>query len=308
MILALFALAAALLALPGVLPMPPRRLPVGEWSIVALLAIIVGAFGAIAALALAAVPALANVLGIASLADHCRTVLAPLTVEPTFVSWVAGALAVTLGVRTGCSIIQGLRRARSARIEPWLGEHRQRGSIEVVIVPTETLLAFGVPGRSPQVVLSSGLIDALDADQVEAVVAHEVAHLRLRHPLVIAILHGIDAGLGFLPFVALSVRRARAALELWADQQVEHSSTRCREALRTTLAGFADIACTSSGVAAETRERVVVLEGRGEPRPAVMRAAAYTPVGVLVLTVVLTAAGWFTDAHHAVALGDPCVH
>ena len=45
-------------------------------------------------------------------------------------------------------------------------------------------LAYCVPGRSPRVVLSGPALDVLDDAQVGAVIAHEQAHLRHRHELV----------------------------------------------------------------------------------------------------------------------------
>ena len=49
--------------------------------------------------------------------------------------------------------------------------------------PTPT--AYCIPGRQSRVVLSQGVLDALPDDQLEAVVAHEDAHLRGRHDLLL---------------------------------------------------------------------------------------------------------------------------
>ncbi len=45
-------------------------------------------------------------------------------------------------------------------------------------------LAYCVPGREPRVVLSDGVLQVLDRDQVDAVLAHEQTHLRHRHEWV----------------------------------------------------------------------------------------------------------------------------
>ena len=57
------------------------------------------------------------------------------------------------------------------------------GSVRVLEHPTPT--AYCVPGLRQRVVLSRGTIDALPADQLAAVLAHERAHLRARHDLVL---------------------------------------------------------------------------------------------------------------------------
>ncbi|MFP5021289.1 M56 family metallopeptidase [Pseudonocardia phyllosphaerae] len=51
-------------------------------------------------------------------------------------------------------------------------------------------VAYCLPGRRPRLVVSAGVLDALDTPGVIAVLAHERAHLRERHDLVV------------LPFVA----------------------------------------------------------------------------------------------------------
>ena len=62
-----------------------------------------------------------------------------------------------------------------------VAQHDQR--MRILQHPTPT--AYCIPGRQSRVVLSQGVLDALPADQLEAVVAHEEAHLRGRHDLLL---------------------------------------------------------------------------------------------------------------------------
>lgn len=307
MILALLAVGLMLLALPGAVPEPPRRLPPREWTAVAIVAMFAGVVAVLAGLVLAAIPAVAAALGIPGVADHCRGALAPLATEPTFVNWAAAGLAVVLTARMCRAIGRSWRVARRARVEPWLGDHRPQDGFDLVTVPADVLLAFGVPGRTPQVVISTGLTERLARDEVDAVVGHEAAHLRLRHPAVLAFLHGFDVAFSGCPFVARSVRRLRAALEISADAAVDGQGSAHRRSLRAALVGAID-ACGDGRVSAEARHRITRLSRRTSPRPFVLRAAVYAPVAILVLAVAVTAVGWFTQAHHAVALGGPCNH
>ena len=183
-----------------------------------------------------------------------------------------------------------------------------RDGFELVVVPTDRILAFGVPGRTPQVVISTGLSGRLNGSELEAVIGHEAAHLRLRHPALIAVLHGIDAGVGILPFVARSVRRLLTGLEVWADSAVEGEVTGDRRA-----ALCAALICVTEpgnipGATSDAQDRIARLRWTMRPRPAYVRSAVYASVLVLSVVVAVTAAGWFTSAHHAVALGVPCVH
>lgn len=307
MILALLVFGLLLLALPGAVSQPPRRLPPHEWTTVALVAMLIGVLALLAGLALAAVPVVALTLGIPGVADQCRGALAPLATEPTFIDWIAAALAVVLAARVGVAIIRSMRAASRTRVEPWFGDHHPRDGFDVVTIPTDAVLAFGVRGQTPQVVISTGLSQRLRRDELEAVVGHEAAHLRLHHPAILALLHGIDAGLGVAPFVSRSVRRLRAALEVWADTVVDREGAARRRSLHAALVGVTD-AAVSTSARSEAWDRIGRLSRRTNPRPLFVRAAVYAPVLVLIITVGATAVGWFTDAHHAVALGDPCTH
>ena len=58
-----------------------------------------------------------------------------------------------------------------------------RAGHEVRVLDGALPLAYCVPGREPRVVLSDGVLQTLDREQVDAVLAHERAHLRHRHEL-----------------------------------------------------------------------------------------------------------------------------
>jgi Zn-dependent protease with chaperone function len=78
---------------------------------------------------------------------------------------------------------------------------------ELVIVEDEELVLFSSTGRKPAVFLSTGLVEALDAEQLQAAVAHEAAHIqRSRRPvLVVAFLFRVL--MFFNPVVLLEFRR-----------------------------------------------------------------------------------------------------
>jgi Zn-dependent protease with chaperone function len=60
-----------------------------------------------------------------------------------------------------------------------------------LVVDYPAAAAYCLPGLRPEIVISAGALDLLDADELAAVLAHERAHLRERHDLVL------------LPFLAL---------------------------------------------------------------------------------------------------------
>jgi Zn-dependent protease with chaperone function len=122
---------------------------------------------------------------------------------------------VAAGVVSGAVLVRLLvsarvvgRRLRAARADhsalvDIIAAH-DAGRVRVLQHPTPT--AYCIPGRHARVVISQGVLDALTPDQLDAVVAHEDAHLRARHDLLLelfAVAHGAvprllrsDAALG----------------------------------------------------------------------------------------------------------------
>ncbi|HET6967262.1 MAG TPA: M56 family metallopeptidase [Ornithinibacter sp.] len=104
--------------------------------------------------------------------------------------WVTGAVAVSALVLgrlmwAGHGVGTTLRRMRAEQrhLVDIVAAHDRGGRVRVVQHPTPT--AYCIPGRGSRVVLSQGVLDALPDDQLDAVIAHEEAHLRGRHDLLL---------------------------------------------------------------------------------------------------------------------------
>ncbi|ANY09106.1 M56 family metallopeptidase [Pseudonocardia sp. HH130630-07] len=116
----------------------------------------------------------------------------PDTMDPLHV----GALLIAVGVLARLLAVLLVTTARTLR-----ARRRHRDLLDILATPwphaagTRVLdhpvpVAYCLPGRSSRLVVSAGVLDALDTPGVVAVLAHERAHLRERHDLVV------------LPFVA----------------------------------------------------------------------------------------------------------
>lgn len=57
----------------------------------------------------------------------------------------------------------------------------ERKGFTLVRFRSDRLIACAVPGQRPEILVSSGIEDALSEPQLQAVLAHEYAHLRQRH-------------------------------------------------------------------------------------------------------------------------------
>lgn len=65
--------------------------------------------------------------------------------------------------------------------------------------PRPLALSFELPHQEQFIVLSEGLLHALDASQAQAVVRHEAAHLRSRHQRLRTLASVPEQALGWLP-------------------------------------------------------------------------------------------------------------
>jgi len=203
---------------------------------------------------------------------------------------LAGVLAFEL---LGVLLLSWVRTARTRR--------RHRELLELVVQPSAELpdtrllehpapVAFCIPGARPLLVLSSGMVAELDGDQVAAVVAHERAHLRERHHLLLLPFVAWEAALPVLPAAARAHGAVREPVEMRADD-VALASLPGSAARRTLARAIVAAAGGGDGVprgalavsGGMTGARVVRLLEPASPLPAAARWAALASAGLLLL-------------------------
>jgi len=104
--------------------------------------------------------------------------------------------------------------------------------------------AYCVPGLRSRIVISAGTLDLLDSAELAAVLAHERAHLRARHDLVV------------LPFCALGrafprarlVRQAHATVALLVEMLADDRALRQRPA-RELATALLRVGASGAGLA-----------------------------------------------------------
>lgn len=119
-------------------------------------------------------------------------------------------------VRAGRSFA-GLRarshaHAHAARIIGRPTEHA-----DVVVVEARRPAAYCVVGRPNAIVVTSAAIDSLDRVQLEAVIAHEDAHISGRHHYILMVLRTLAVTLPYLPIFSRAHRAVAELLEMCAD-------------------------------------------------------------------------------------------
>lgn len=111
-------------------------------------------------------------------------------------------------VRASRAVISGLRRL----------DRRRVGTAPVDVFSHPSALAFCAGLLRPRIYVSTGTIAALDAAELEAVVAHERHHARKRDPLRIFVAGVLSDGLFFAPALRRLADRYAALAELAADR------------------------------------------------------------------------------------------
>ena len=191
---------------------------------------------------------------------------------------------------------QALRHAQTARLvgkpEPGLG---------AVLVEHDQPAAYCVAGRQPTVILTTGAVQALDPGQLDAVLAHERAHLTGRHHRLLALARIGREVLPFLPLMRDAEVQVARLVELHADD----AATRARDPrlLATALVVLATSASPASTLAAgatDSVQRIHRLLGPSQPLGRARRQLLRATAAALALTPVLLA---LTPAVVALALG-----
>ena len=153
-----------------------------------------------------------------------------------------------------------------------VARHEER--VRILQHPTPT--AYCIPGRQSRVVLSQGVLDALPEDQLEAVIAHEDAHLRGRHDLLLEFFSVVTEAVPGPLRSPEALGEVRLLVEVLADRAaVRRSGEVATARALLTLAGSREPeAALGVGTTAPVRLRLLA---DGPPHPALSLSPTATP-------------------------------
>ena len=124
--------------------------------------------------------------------------------------------------------------------DPFIESASRALSIEtpqVLVVEDEELVIFSTTGKNPLIVVSTGLTEALTPDEMQAALAHEIAHIaRSQRPLLLAVFF-LRMILFFNPVALIEFRRVVRNEEKICDD-IAASLTHRPEALAEALKKF----------------------------------------------------------------------
>ncbi|MFR9775583.1 M48 family metalloprotease [Micromonospora sp. MS34] len=200
-------------------------------------------------------------------------------------AWVSAILSVAvLGCLTG-AVAHAVRRVRAiaAIRRACAGLADDDG---LVVLPAERPEAFSTPPPAGLVVLSTGLLERVPAEELTVVLAHERSHLAHGH-----VWYALAADLAAAgnPLLAPTARAVRHAVERWADEDAAaHVADRrlaARALARTALLTGPTAAAPATLGAADSQvaQRVAALL-TGAPRRRTLPA-------VILLVLLLAGAG-----------------
>ncbi|MFJ8819632.1 M56 family metallopeptidase [Amycolatopsis thermoflava] len=208
---------------------------------------------------------------------------------------LAALAAVALGVlawRLGRSLLRSRARTHAhADLARTVG-HPLPGS-DAVVLPARERLAYCVAGRPNAIVVTSAALDALQKRHLDAVLAHERAHLTGRHHLALAFSRGLATILPRVELFTTGSTEVARLLEMCADDAAvrEHGRRTVLGAMLALSAGApvpaGALGATGGGVLARA-ERLTAPPARARQwrmRVCLVAAAVVLAAGPVVVAV-----------------------
>lgn len=230
---------------------------------------------------------------LASLLHTCVALLRKQYLTP------GGAMASTAGLLAAAGTIARFSYSLSVSfLRARAGRARQRERLGLVARCDEQLDAFVldhpgyaaycVPGRRGQVVLTSGTVAALEAGELVAVLAHERAHLRGRHHLVVQSMSALRLAFPFVPVFRTGAQEVARLTEMVADDAAVGRSDRMM--LATALVRLAEAATPVGTLGAGGSTTFSRVRRLAEPSPRLPLGARLTAAGAIGLLALLPVA------------------
>jgi Zn-dependent protease with chaperone function len=189
--------------------------------------------------------------------------------------------------------VHTLRARRRHRILLSLIAHDDPGVPGVRVVDHPGAAAYCLPGLRSEVVVSAGTLTLLDADELTAVLAHEAAHVRERHDLVLLPFIALNWALPWLSVVRNAHSSVALLIEMAADDRARRYCSPRRLATALLRFGTAGVVPAPNGAMGAGGEQVMARVNRLiKPGAALPRRFRYSLVTFSVLLSVSAPLLW----------------
>ncbi|GAA3827083.1 M56 family metallopeptidase [Streptomyces chiangmaiensis] len=203
---------------------------------------------------------------------------------------LAVALMGRIGWCLGAALLQARReRTRHAEVLAVVGSHRPE--LGITVLDDARPAAYCLPGHGHRVVLTTAALAALEPAALQAVIAHERAHIRQRHHLVLAVAEGLERAFPRLPLFRMAAEQTPRLVELAADDAATaRSGALTLAGALVELAGAGVPAASLAASGGHVAGRVRRLLGPQRPLHRVVSwAGALVVAGALALPLLLAA-------------------
>ncbi|MER7077759.1 Peptidase family M48 [Saccharopolyspora kobensis] len=243
---------------------------------------------------LAAMAQLSGGHGLAALLHACLRALLTIVGVHSLADAPAAIALLGSGVVIGRLLVVAARHVRRTRRHRELHRKALRSfsnavvgnGIRVAVVEAEQLAAYCVPGRCSTVVLTTGALRRLVPAERDAVMAHEIAHLRGKHHLMSGWAAILAHAFPFVPLLKAASQEIARLVEWIADDRAgrRHGNRAVARALAvmatSPAAPVPKVALAAAGSGVPERVRRLL-----QPRAAV-HSACWRIVAALALPVV----------------------
>ena len=217
---------------------------------------------------------------------------APFEVWNLFALWGAFLLALHLGLTLVLTIVRAERqRRRHAQLVTLLSSPL---SATTRLIDSPTPVAYCLPGALSSItVFSAGLIELLSPVELDAVIAHEKAHVAQRHDIVLVAFRAWHSALPWFPIASRAQREVGLLVEMLADDRARRSVADPVLARAIALVGGSPSSSTDIEAARPGDIRSRVLRLAAAPLPAAAEALVVAAAAALlgVPTALLLAPG-----------------
>lgn len=209
--------------------------------------------------------------GVSGLLHACLSAVRQAVSAPrsTWLRLVGIGVVVAVGARSVSCLLYGLwndhrRRARHMAMVTMVG--RSQREIGALVLDRSEPVVYCLPGRGGRVVATTGALRRLTTAQLQAVLAHERAHLRGRHHLTLGAAQSLARAFPKISLFAVAAADTARLVEMRAD---DAAARRCGPRhVAEALVALADASAPTMALAAtgvRTVQRVERLLADREP-------------------------------------------
>jgi beta-lactamase regulating signal transducer with metallopeptidase domain len=207
-----------------------------------------------------------------------------------------GAEAVTISAARLMRMLMRMRNQTHGHASAVRLVGRRQAGLDAVVIDAPEAAAYCIAGRPHAVVVTSAALAALTKPQLEAILAHELAHLDGRHPEIVAVARSLAKIFPRLRLMTEGAHHISRLLEMCADDAAarEHGRQPILDGI-LVLTGATPVpsgALGAAGVAVLARaQRLADARDVGLGRTALTAAVIATTAGGPLAAVLLAASG-----------------